>query len=160
MRYHQQGRSHCSWMFQLRISQLRWDICRMILLNWREDSGYYQNKIFYVYNEILLYFPSWSCTKIYFINRFTSLCKNLFNLLECLAEAFRCHVHHFECLRVPNIGPVTRLMSNRQRFTRNFTLVNSKLFLYTYSVSPLLNWNKFQIQGFPRLNFFRHFFTW
>ena len=24
------------------------------------------------------------------INRFTSLCKNLFNLLEFLAEAFRC----------------------------------------------------------------------
>ena len=35
------------------------------------------------------------------INRFTSLCKNLFNLLEFLAEAFRCHVHHFQCLRVP-----------------------------------------------------------
>ena len=27
------------------------------------------------------------------INIFTSLCKNLFNLLEFLAEAFRCHVH-------------------------------------------------------------------
>ena len=35
------------------------------------------------------------------INRFTSLCKNLFNLLEFLAEAFRCHVHHFQCLTVP-----------------------------------------------------------
>ena len=36
------------------------------------------------------------------INRFTSLCKNLFNLLEFLAEAFRCHVHHFQCLTVLN----------------------------------------------------------
>ena len=35
------------------------------------------------------------------INRFTSLCKNLFNLLEFLAEAFWCHVHHFQCLTVP-----------------------------------------------------------
>ena len=35
------------------------------------------------------------------INRFTSLCKNLFNLLEILAEAFLCHVHHFQCLTVP-----------------------------------------------------------
>ena len=35
------------------------------------------------------------------INRFTSLCKNLFNLLEFLTEAFRCHVHHFQCLTVP-----------------------------------------------------------
>ena len=35
------------------------------------------------------------------INRFTSLCKSLFNLLEFLAEAFRCHVHHFQCLTVP-----------------------------------------------------------
>ena len=39
--------------------------------------------------------------KLYCINRFTSLCKNLFNLLEFLAEAFRCHVHHFQCLTVP-----------------------------------------------------------
>ena len=36
-----------------------------------------------------------------FINRFTSLCKNLLNLLEFLAEAFRCHVHHFQCFAVP-----------------------------------------------------------
>ena len=35
------------------------------------------------------------------INWFTSLCKKLFNLLEFLAEAFRCHVHHFRCLTVP-----------------------------------------------------------
>ena len=35
------------------------------------------------------------------INSFTSLCKNLFNLLEFLAEAFRCQVHHFQCLTVP-----------------------------------------------------------
>ena len=35
------------------------------------------------------------------INWFTSLCKNLFNLLEFLAEAFRCHLHHFQCLTVP-----------------------------------------------------------
>ena len=35
------------------------------------------------------------------INRFTSLCKNLFNLLEVLAEAFRCHVHNFQCFKVP-----------------------------------------------------------
>ena len=35
------------------------------------------------------------------INRFTSLCKILLNLLEFLAEAFRCHVHHFQCLTVP-----------------------------------------------------------
>ena len=34
-------------------------------------------------------------------NGFTSLCKNLFKLLEFLAEAFRCHVHHFQCLTVP-----------------------------------------------------------
>ena len=31
----------------------------------------------------------------------TSLCKNLFNLLEFIAEVFRCHVHHFQCLTVP-----------------------------------------------------------
>ena len=36
--------------------------------------------------------------QIYCINRFTSLCKNLVNLLEFLAETFRCHVHHFQCL--------------------------------------------------------------
>ena len=49
---------------------------------------------------LLLFCPSWSCTIICCINRFTSLCKNLFNLLEFLAEAFRCHVHHFQCLTV------------------------------------------------------------
>ena len=42
---------------------------------------------------LLLFCPSSSCTIIYCIKRFTSLCKNLFNLLEVLAEAFRCHVH-------------------------------------------------------------------
>ena len=35
------------------------------------------------------------------INRFTLLCKNLLNLLDFLAEAFRCHVHHFQFLTVP-----------------------------------------------------------
>ena len=48
-----------------------------------------------------LFCPSWSCAVICCINRFTSLCKNLFNLLEFLAQAFRCHVHHFQCLTVP-----------------------------------------------------------
>ena len=32
------------------------------------------------------------------VNRFTSLCKNLLNSPEFLAEAFRCHVHHFQWL--------------------------------------------------------------
>ena len=41
--------------------------------------------------------PSYSVCCI----RFTSLCKNLFNLLEFLPEVFRCHVHHFQCLTVP-----------------------------------------------------------
>ena len=36
-----------------------------------------------------------------YINIFTSLFKNLSNLLEFLAEDFRCHVHHFQCLTVP-----------------------------------------------------------
>ena len=55
---------------------------------------------------VLLLCPSWSCTIIRCINRFTSLCKNLFNLLEFLAEAFRCNVHHFQCLTVPvELGP-------------------------------------------------------
>ena len=49
---------------------------------------------------LLLFCPSWSCTIICCINWFTSLCKNLFNLLEFLAEAFQCHVHHFQCLCV------------------------------------------------------------
>ena len=31
----------------------------------------------------------------------TSLCKNLFNLLEFLEEAFRCQADHFQCLMVP-----------------------------------------------------------
>ena len=31
---------------------------------------------------MLFFCPSWSCTIICYINRFTSLCKNLFNLLE------------------------------------------------------------------------------
>ena len=35
-----------------------------------------------LFNFLLLFCPSWSCTIICCINRFTSLCKNLFNLLE------------------------------------------------------------------------------
>ena len=49
---------------------------------------------------MLLFCPSWSCTIISCFNWFTSLCKNLFNLLEFLAEAFQCHCHHFQCLTV------------------------------------------------------------
>ena len=48
----------------------------------------------------MLFCPSWYCTIICCIIIFTSLCKNLFNLLEFLAEDFRCHVHHFQCLTV------------------------------------------------------------
>ena len=47
---------------------------------------------------MLLFCPSWSCTIICCIIWFTSLCKNL---LEFLAEAFRCHVYRFQCLTVP-----------------------------------------------------------
>ena len=43
--------------------------------------------------SFILFCPSWSCTTICCIIRFYSLCKNLFNLLEFSAEAFRCHVH-------------------------------------------------------------------
>ena len=48
-----------------------------------------------------MFFTSWTCTIICCINRFTSLCKNFFNLLQFLAEAFRCHVHDFQCFAVP-----------------------------------------------------------
>ena len=51
-------------------------------------------------NEFLFYYRE-SIIKICCINRFNSLCKNLFNLLEFLAEVFQCHVHHFQCLMVP-----------------------------------------------------------
>ena len=48
------------------------------------------------YSGMLLFCPSSSCTIICCIDWFTSLCKNLLNLLEFLVEAFRCHVHHFQ----------------------------------------------------------------
>jgi hypothetical protein len=32
------------------------------------------------------------------INSVTSPCKNLFNILEFIAEALRCHMHHFQSL--------------------------------------------------------------
>ena len=44
--------------------------------------------IYYNIHRMLLFCPSWSCTIICCINRFTSLCMNLFNLLEFSAEAF------------------------------------------------------------------------
>ena len=43
-----------------------------------------------------LFCLSWSCTVICCINRFTSLSKNLFNLLEFLVEAFRCTFKHWK----------------------------------------------------------------
>ena len=49
---------------------------------------------------MLLFRPSWSCAIICCIIWFTSLCKNFLNLLEFLAEAFRCHMHHFQCMTV------------------------------------------------------------
>jgi hypothetical protein len=30
--------------------------------------------------------------------------RNLLNLLEFLAEAFRCHVHHFQCLKIMHMA--------------------------------------------------------
>ena len=54
-----------------------------------------------LYRRQMLFCPSLSWTIICCINRFTSLCKDLFNLIEFLAEAFQCHVHHFQCLTVP-----------------------------------------------------------
>ena len=48
-------------------------------------------KCVYVFLFLSLFCPSWSCTIICCINSFISLCKNLFNLLEFLAD-FRCHV--------------------------------------------------------------------
>ena len=44
--------------------------------------------------------PSGSCTVIYYIIRFTPLCK-IFTYLSFLSEAFQCHMHHFQCLTVP-----------------------------------------------------------
>ena len=52
------------------------------------------------------------------INRFTSLCKNLFNLLEFLAEAFRYHVHH--CAR----GIEELLLKTRVSWTSSHSEVN------------------------------------
>ena len=59
------------------------------------------NILYYINN----YFSFIKVVKTFYkccINRFTSLCKNLFNLLEFLAEAFRCHVHHFQCFDGPS----------------------------------------------------------
>ena len=51
---------------------------------------------------MLLFCPSWSCTITYCIIKFTSLhYARTFHLLKFLAEAFQCHVHHFQCLTVP-----------------------------------------------------------
>ena len=79
----------------------------------------------------MLFCPSWSCTIICCINRFTSLCNNLLNLLELLAEAFRCHVHHFQCLTVPveqwSESFNTTYYSARSRWTKQlyFIILNS-----------------------------------
>ena len=42
----------------------------------------------------------WLSAKILICIIFTSLCKNLVKLTWVLAEAFRCHGHHFQCLTV------------------------------------------------------------
>ena len=66
-----------------------------VSLNYTQGK-HYINKIY-----VLLFCPSWSYTIICCIHRFTSLCKNLFNLLEFVAETLRCHVYNFQCLTVP-----------------------------------------------------------
>ena len=35
--------------------------------------------------------------ELYYIIKFTSLCKNFFTYLRLLAETFRCHMHNFQC---------------------------------------------------------------
>ena len=57
------------------------------------------------------------CTIICCINRFTSLCKNLFNLPKFLTEAFRCHVHHFH----------TMMHMHREASTKNSSKLNKFL---------------------------------
>ena len=47
---------------------------------------------------VLLFCPPWSCTIICII--FTPLCNNFLKLTCVSAVAFRCHVHHSQCLTV------------------------------------------------------------
>ena len=57
----------------------------------------FQQTLFHSCTFLVLIFKMKYSIYLCCINWFTSLCKNLFNLLEFLAEAFRCHLHHFQC---------------------------------------------------------------
>ena len=46
-----------------------------------------------------IFCPSWYCAMTYYNSKFTLLCK-IFYLLEYSAEAFWCHVHHYQSLVV------------------------------------------------------------
>ena len=77
------------------ISELSWQLGRLeqpLIIASKEKPHALRHCYFYCY---------WNVIILYCINRFTSLCKNLLNLLEFLAEVFRCHVHHFQCLTLP-----------------------------------------------------------
>ena len=75
---------------------------------------------------LLLFCPSWPCTIMSCISRFTSLWKNSLNLLEFLAEAFWCHMHLLELtpapVRVPTHGRLFRISRRlgRELFTLLF----------------------------------------
>ena len=83
---------------QFHVSQIKWTV------NWLYQ---WISKVKKNLNKCL-----WPATKwinnmgryhiVYCIIRFTSFhCARTFHLLVFLAEAFRCHVHHFQCLTVP-----------------------------------------------------------
>ena len=55
--------------------------------------------------------------KLYNFPTITSLCKNLFNLLEFLAEAFRCQVHYFQCLENYAHG-IEKLLQNSSKLNK------------------------------------------
>ena len=66
----------------------------------RKALHFFGKRFLFLFIFLLLFCPSWSCTTIRSINRFTSICKNLFNLLKFITEVFRLHVHHSHYLTV------------------------------------------------------------
>jgi hypothetical protein len=85
-----------TFLLKLHSAVLQYSKCSN-LIYWFVYQIIYISCILYM----LLFSPFWACIIICCINRFTSLCKYLFNLLKFLAEALRCHVHNFQCLSVP-----------------------------------------------------------
>ena len=95
---------------------------------------------------VLLFCPSWYLNMLYWLVHFTM--QELVQFTWVLAEAFRCHVHHFQCLTVPvELGASAKNSSKLNKFLHSEVIQliqptrDRSIFLFLFFVVDESFWN-------------------